>query len=109
MGLYHSVSLSYGFEIPADTDLDQLDAVIGDGPDLVKDNVGHLIVGDYERLLLVTRHTRVDENDVVCLAADSLAHLGELAEWDAALHEVAVRLGHVDHPEPAWLLVHNYR
>ncbi|MEU6768576.1 hypothetical protein ABZ916_39460 [Streptomyces sp. NPDC046853] len=109
MGLYHSVSLSYGFEIPATTDLDQLDAVIGDGPDLVKDSVGHLVIGDFERLLLVTRFISVDENAVVRLTADSLAQPEELAAWEAALHDVAIRLGHVDHPAPTWQLVHNYR
>ena len=109
MGLYHSVSLSYGFEIPADTDLDRLDEVIGDGPDLVKDNVGHVIVGDWERLLLVTRFTSVGENDVVRLVADSLARPEELAAWEAALHDVAVHIGQPDHPAPAWLLTHSLR
>ncbi|MEU1273049.1 hypothetical protein [Streptomyces sp. NPDC005799] len=109
MGLYHSVSLTYGFEVPKDTDLDTLDKVIGDGPDLVKDSVGHHIVGDWDRLLLVTRFTRVDENEVVPVVPAELASIAELAAWDSALHDVAVRLGHEDHPEPQWLVVHNYR
>jgi hypothetical protein len=109
MGLYHSVSLAYGFEIPSGTDLDQLDEVIGDGPDLVKDSVGHIVVGDWDRLLLVTRYTHVEENAVVRLTADALAQPAELAEWEAALHDVAVRLGYADHPAPAWLLIHNFR
>lgn len=109
MGLYHSVSLTYGFEIPTTTDLDALDKVIGDGPDLVKDSVGHHVVGDYDRLLLVTRFTPVDENEVVCLTGDEHAQSAELAAWDRALHDVAVRLGYTDHPQPAWLVVHNYR
>jgi len=109
MGLYHSVGIGYGFEIPATTDLDQLDQVIGDGPDLVKDSVGHIVVGDYDRLLLVTRYTPIEENAVVRLTSDALAPAAELAVWEAALHAVAVRLGHTDHPAPAWLVIHNYR
>lgn len=107
MGLYHSVGIAYGFEIPATTDLDQLDQVIGDGPDLVKDSVGHIVIGDWDRLLLVTRYTPVEENVVV--RVEGLASLAELATWDSALHHVAVRLGHEQHPQPAWLLIHNYR
>jgi hypothetical protein len=108
MGLYHSVALAYGFEIPADTDLDQLDQVIGDGPDLLKDSVGQIVIGDFDQLLLVTRYTPTPENTVVRLTAD-MATAPELTAWDAALHDTAVRLGHVDHPAPAWLLIHNYR
>ncbi|WP_329215112.1 hypothetical protein OG352_06050 [Streptomyces sp. NBC_01485] len=109
MGLYHSVSLAYGFEIPADTDLDTLDQVIGDGPDLLKDSVGHHVVGDYDRLLLVTRFTPVKENQVVPVIPDELASVAELAAWDSALDYTAVRLGYADHPEPRWLVIHNYR
>ena len=108
MGLYHSVGIAYGFEIPTTTDLDQLDKVIGDGPDLVKDSVGHIVVGDYDRLLLVTRYEPVTENAVVQITAD-MASAAELGAWDSALHDVAVRLGHETHPEPAWLVIHNYR
>jgi len=108
MGLYHSVAVAYGFEIPADTDIDHLDRVIGDGPDLLKDSVGHIIVGDYDRLLLVTRYTTAEENAVVRLTAD-MATTEELAAWDAALHAVAARLDHADHEPPGWLLIHNYR
>lgn len=109
MGLYHSVAIAYGFEIPATTDLDQLDQVIGDGPDLVKDNVGHIVIGDYDQLLLVTRYTTVKENAVIRLTADTLAPPADLAAWEEALHAIAVRLGHPDHPAPAWLAIHNYR
>jgi hypothetical protein len=108
MGLSHTVAVTYGFEISNTTDLDRLDEVIGDGPDLLKDSVGHIVVGDWERLLLVTRYTRVEENDVVQITA-GMASVAELAAWDSALHDVAVRLGHETHPEPAWLVVHNYR
>lgn len=109
MGLYHSVSLTYGFEIPTDTDLDLLDEVIGDGPDLLKDSVGHHVIGGYDRLLLVTRFTPVKENEVVRLTPDALAPPAELGAWEQALHDVAVRLGYSEHPAPAWLVVHNYR
>jgi hypothetical protein len=108
MGLYHSVGIAYGFEIPTTTDLDQLDKVIGDGPDLVKDSVGHIVVGDYDRLLLVTRYAPVAENEVVQITA-GMASAAELGAWDSALHHTAIRLGHEDHPEPAWLVIHNYR
>ena len=108
MGLDHSVAVTYGFEIPNTTDLDSLDQVIGDGPDLVKDSVGHHVIGDYERLLLCTRFIPVKENEVLRLGW-SLAEPAELAAWEEALHAVAVRLGLPDHPAPAWLAVHNYR
>jgi hypothetical protein len=108
MGLYHSVAVTYGFEIPTTTDLDLLDQVIGDAPDLVKESVGHHVVGDWDRLLLVTRFTRIKENAVVRITAD-MASVAELAAWDSALHHTAIRLGHENHPAPAWLVVHNYR
>ncbi len=108
MGLYHSVGIAYGLEIPNDTDLDQLDKVIGDGPDLVKDSAGRIVVGDYDRLLLVTRYAPVAENAVVQITA-GMASVAELTAWDAELHDVAVRLGHTEHPAPAWLVIHNYR
>lgn len=109
MGLCHSVAIAYGFEIPTDTDLEQLDNVIGDGPDLLKDSVGHITIGDGDHLLLVTRHSPVEENAVVRLTVDTLAQPAELAAWEAALHDVALRVGHTDHPAPTWLAVHNYR
>jgi hypothetical protein len=109
MGLYHSVAVTYGFEIPKDTDLDLLDQVIGDGPDLAVDSVGHIVIGDLDQLLLVTRYTPVKENEVVPILPDQLASVAELAAWDSALDYTAVRLGHPDHPQPRWLVVHNYR
>lgn len=108
MGLYHSTYLTYGFEIPADTDIDELDALLADQPK-VRDSVGHIVVGDRDHLLLVTRFTTVAENTVVPLTGDVLAQPAELTAWEAALHDVAVRLGCPDHPAPAWLVVHNYR
>lgn len=108
MGLYHSVAVAYGFEIPNDTDLDQLDHVIGDGPDLLKDSVGHIVVGDCDQILLVTRYAPVEENAVIPLAPDTLATVDEMTAWNEALHAVAVRLNQAAHPQPGWLVIHNY-
>jgi hypothetical protein len=108
MGLYHSICLTYGFEIPADTDIDELDALLADQPK-DRESVGHVVVGDRDQLLLVTRFAGVAENTVVRLTADTLTPTDVTATWDAALHEIAVRLGHPDHPAPAWLVVHNHR
>lgn len=108
MGLYHSTYLAYGFEIPADTDIDELDELLADQPQ-DRESVGHIVVGDRDQLLLVTRFASVAENTVVRLTADSLAPSDLTATWGAALHAVAVRLGCPDHPAPAWLVVHNYR
>lgn len=108
MGLYHSVGIAYGFEIPTTTDLDRLDQVIGDGPDLVKDSVVHIVVGDYDQLLLVTRYTAVDENTVITLAPDALATVDEMTAWNEALHAIAARLGQAAHPQPGWLVIHDY-
>lgn len=108
MGLYHSVSLSYGFEIPNRTDIDDIDrACFGqpDGPD----SVGYIVVGDRDQLILATRSTLVAETEVVRVTPDTLAEPADLTAWDTALHEAAVRLGLPDHPAPAWLLIHNYR
>ncbi|MFJ6559902.1 hypothetical protein ACIQMV_08475 [Streptomyces sp. NPDC091412] len=107
MGLYHTVSLTYGFEIPTSIDLDEIDRATGD-QDHHPDGVGYIVVGDLDKLLLVTRYMRASENTVVRLTADDLASPAELAAWEASLHAVAVRLGHTDHPAPAWLLTHNY-
>lgn len=107
MGLYHSTYLAYGFEIPDQTDIDDIDRACFGQPES-PDSVGYLTVGDRDQLLLVTRHRRVEENTVVRLTADSLAPAAELAVWEEALHGVAVRLGFTDHPAPAWLVLHDH-
>ena len=107
MGLYHSVALAYGFEIPADTDVDAIDRACF-GQEYTPDGVGYVVVGDCDQLLLVTRHAKAKENTVTRITAD-LATAEELAAWDAALHAVAIRLGLADHEPPGWLLIHNYR
>ncbi|MEU2566573.1 hypothetical protein [Streptomyces althioticus] len=107
MGLYHSVAVAYGFEIPADTDIDAIDRACFGQPES-PDSVGHLIVGDRDRLLLVTRHVRVLENTVLPLTPGSLATPAEETGWLVALHDVAVRLGQPDHPLPGWMVVHDH-
>lgn len=108
MGLYHSVSLSYGFEIPAKTDVEEIDRALQGQPNS-PDSVGYIVVGDRDQLLLATRSTLVAENEVVRIAPDTLAEPTDLTAWDTALHEAAVSVGCPDHPAPAWLLIHNYR
>jgi hypothetical protein len=108
MGLYHSVALAYGFEIPADTDVDAIDrACFGQpgGPD----SVGYVVIGDRDQLLLVTRHVPAKENTVTPVTPGTHATPSEETAWLVALHDVAARLGYTDHPLPAWLLIHNYR
>lgn len=106
MGLYHSIAVAYGFEIPTSTDLDQLDQIIGD--DHADDSVGHIVVGDLDRLLLVTRYMRIEENDVAPIAPDTLATVDEMTAWNEALDAVATHIGQAAHPQPGWLVVHNY-
>lgn len=107
MGLYHSVSIVYGFEIPPHTDVNEVDRALQNQP-YNPDSVGYIVVGDCDRLLLATRCVRVDENAVISLTPEFFTPPG-LSDWGVALHEAAVRLGLTDHPAPAWLAVHNYR
>lgn len=108
MGLYHSTYVAYGFEIPTDTDTEAIDRAPQDQP-YDPDGVGHMVVGDLDRLLLATRCTRVEENAVVRLTPDGLAQPAELAAWEKALHDAAVNIGCPDHPAPTWLVIHNHR
>jgi hypothetical protein len=107
MGLYHTTRLAYGFEIP-DTDFETLDAVLADQPNADRlDSVGHLHLGDFERTFLVTECTEVEANDFARLAPDAFTRY-EVPAWNTVLHNVAVRLGHELHPEPAWLVLHDH-
>lgn len=106
MGLYHSVGIAYGFEIPTDTDIDAIDRALQDQPHN-PDNVGWIVVGDLDRLLLVTRYERADENTITALTPEFFGRTD--ANWIVALHEAAVRIGCPDHPTPTWLVIHNYR
>ena len=107
MGLYHSVGIAYGFDIPTDTDTAAIDRACFGQPQS-PDSVGYIVVGDRARLLLVTRYTPAEENTIVRITAD-LATVEELTAWDAALNAVADRLGVADREPPGWLLIHNYR
>ncbi|MEU8968086.1 hypothetical protein AB0D11_02225 [Streptomyces monashensis] len=109
MGLYHSTYLAYGFEIPTDIDVDDIDRALGEERNDDPDAVGYTVIGDRDKAILCTRFRAVSENKVVRLTTDALAPSDQTAAWDAALHDVAVRLGQPDHPAPAWLVVHNYR
>lgn len=106
MGLYHSVHVVYGFEIPRDTDLDAIDRALQNQP-YDPDGVGYIVVGDCDRLLLATRCKVAKENEVVTL--DGLATTDEMTAWNEALHAAADFIGQSLHPNPAWLLIHNYR
>lgn len=109
MGLYHSVAVTYGFEIPADTDVDAIDRACFGQP-ASPDSVGYIVVGDRDQLLLATRHVRIEENTVTPPVPGTLAAPAmEETAWTVALHDVAARLGYPDHPVPGWLLIHNYR
>lgn len=107
MGLYHSVDIVYGFEIPTSTDIDAIDAALSNQP-TPAGHVSYVVVGDWDRLLLVAHSIDADENTAVPITPDFFTRY-EIPAWDKALHDVAVRLGHTDHPAPAWLVIHNYR
>lgn len=107
MGLYHSVSIAYGFEIPNDTDLDAIDDALRDQPNR-PDNVGYIVIGDRDQMLLVTAHKRAEENTVTPVTPEFFARY-EVPAWNKALHEAAVRIGWPGHRAPTWLVIHNYR
>lgn len=108
MALYHSTYRAYGFEIPATTDSERLDKVLNDQPDGERlGRVQHTYLGDYERLFLLTTCEEIEENTFTRITAADLERY-ELPVWNTVLHNVAVRLGHELHPEPAWLLIHDY-
>ena len=108
MGLYHSVYRGYGFEIPTTTDFEGLDAVLADQPDGERlGRVQHLYLGDFEQLFLLTVCEQIKPADFARVTADDYRRY-ELPVWNTVLGNVAVRLGHELHPEPAWLLLHDY-
>jgi hypothetical protein len=106
MGLYHSVGIAYGFEIPNDTDIDDIDRALQGQPNS-PDNVGYLIIGDRDKTLLVTEYKRAVENTVIPVTPEFFTRY-EVPAWNAALHEAAVRINYAEHPLPAWLLIHDY-
>jgi hypothetical protein len=105
MGLYHSTYRGYGFEIPATTDFEHLDAVLADQPD--NRRVQHTFLGDFERLFLLTVCEEIEANSFASVTAADFTRY-EVPAWNTALHAIAVRLGHEQHPEPAWLLLHDH-
>ena len=108
MGLYHSTYKAYGFEIPATTDFERLDEVLASQPEREQGGrVEHTFLGDFERLFLHTVCEEVEENTAATVTPADFARY-EISAWTAALHANAVRLGHETHPEPTWLVLHDY-
>ena len=105
MGLYHSAYRAYGFEIPTTTDFEHLDEVLADQPG--SHRVQHTYLGDFERLFILTVLDEVEENTAASITAADFTRY-EVPAWNATLHSIAVRLGHETHPEPAWLVLHDY-
>jgi hypothetical protein len=108
MGLSHSTYVAYGVEIPATTDFERLDEVLATQPEREQGGrVEHTYLGDYERLFLLTESTEVEENTAVAIASNAYARY-EIPAWNKALHAIAVRLGHEQHPLPTWLVLHDH-
>jgi hypothetical protein len=108
MGLQHSTYKAYGFEIPTTTDFDALDKVLAEQPDADRlARVTHQYLGDFEHLFLLAVCEEIEANTFARLAPDDLdRHMRPI--WETALHNMAVRLGHAAHPEPAWLVLHDH-
>jgi hypothetical protein len=108
MGMYHSTYRAYGFEIPTTTDFDALDLALAYQPDRAQGcRVGHTYLGDFERLFLHAVCEEIEENAFATVTSADFTRY-EVPAWNAALHSLAVRLGHEAHPEPAWLVLHDY-
>jgi hypothetical protein len=108
MGLSHSVYRAYGFEVPATTDFERLDTVLADQPDGERlGRVHHTYLGDFEQLFLHTICEEVEPASFARITADDYRRY-ELPVWNTVLHNIAVRLGHALHPEPGWLILHDY-
>ncbi|WP_338683865.1 hypothetical protein QD712_25615 [Streptomyces acidiscabies] len=108
MGLYHTVTVAYGFEIPATTDFERLDEVLADQPNSERPGrVHHTYLGDFERLFLLAESTEVDENAFTAVMPNAYTRY-EVPAWNAALHLIAGRLGYEQHPLPAWLVLHDH-
>lgn len=105
MGLYHSTYRAYGFEIPPTTDFEQLDEILADQPD--NRRVEHTYLGDFERLILHTVCEEIEPNTLATITPADFTRY-EIPVWNTTLHGMAVRLGHAEHPPPAWLLLHDH-
>ena len=108
MGLYHSTYRAYGFDIPTTTDFEHIDTVLADQPDSERlGRVQHTYLGDFEQLILHTVCDEVAENTFARITAADFARY-ELPVWNTVLHNIAIRLGHEQHPEPTWLVLHDH-
>ncbi|MEU8642321.1 hypothetical protein AB0C91_10425 [Streptomyces sp. NPDC048674] len=108
MGLHHTTSVAYGFEIPATTDFERLDAVLAEQPDGERlGRVEHTFLGDFEQLFLVAESSEVEANGFARITGSDFTRY-EIPVWNTVLHNTAVRLGHELHPEPAWLVLHDH-
>lgn len=105
MGLQHSTYLAYGIEIPATTDFERLDTVLGEQPGTGR--VQHTFLGDFERLFLAAELKEIEENAFAAITPAAFTRY-EIPAWNEALHAIAVRLGHQKHPEPSWLVLHDH-
>ena len=105
MGLHHTTSVGYGFEIPVTVDFEHLGEVLADQPE--GRQVQHTYLGDFERLFLLADSKEVEACDFARLTPDDFTRY-EIPVWNTALHNMAVRLGHALHPEPAWLVLHDH-
>jgi hypothetical protein len=103
MGMHHSTYFAYGIRVP-DTDPETLDAALKGQPDNAR--VGYCHGGDYDAdmTFLVTEFHRVNAGDFKVITPESFQRY-EIPAWNAALHAIAVKLGHADHPAPGWLLI----
>lgn len=108
MGLHHTTSVGYGFEIPATTDFETLDAVLADQPDGERlGRVHHAFLGDFEQLFLLTESEEIEANNFSRITPEYFTRY-EIPVWNTVLHNMAVRLGHEQHPVPAWLVLHDH-
>ena len=105
MGLQHSTYLGYGFEIPATTDFEALDTALADQPD--DRRIEHTYLGDFDRLFLLAHSQEIEACDFASVTPEAFTRY-EIPAWTAALHDMAVRLGHPDHPLPTWLVLHGH-
>lgn len=105
MGLYHSTYKAYGFEIPSTTDFDLLDEATVDQPE--GERVSHRYLGYFERLFLLVAVEEIESNAFAAIRPEDFTRY-EVPAWTSALHRMAVRLGHEQHPLPTWLVLHDY-
>lgn len=105
MGLQHTTTVGYGIEIPVTVDFEHLDQVLANQPD--DRRIHHTYLGDFDRLFLLAESREVEACDFVRLAACDFTRY-EIPAWNTALHSLAVRLGHEEHPDPAWLVLHDH-